>query len=92
VEYYTRTFSEYEEAVLEVLFKRPTGPPISEEEDIIRVDLTQLDIPDTDTHVATPPLGSYGNRVKLDWNRLKDFKDDYDEILLDPNRKVTIKD
>ncbi len=52
-----------------------------------------LDMPDIQDHEPTPKSeSSHGGRISLDWNRLKDADDDYDEILFDPNREITVKD
>jgi len=75
------------------LFTRPAGPPISIEEDIIRVSMHSLSMPDIQDHEPSPKSESlHGGRILLDWDRLKDADDDYDEILFDPNREITVKD
>ncbi len=32
------------------------------------------------------------DRRSLDWDRLRDANDDYDEILFDPNREIFVRD
>jgi hypothetical protein len=84
------SFGAYEEAILKILETRPVGPPISIEEDFLEVRMNSLDMPDIQDHEPTPKGDSFGDRPPLDWNRLYDADDDYDEILFDPNREIKV--
>ena len=75
--------SSQDEAILEILFSRPVGPLKSSLEDFINVRMSNLDMHEIQDR--EPTIVEYvEDRPSLDWNRLKDCNDDYDEILVTP--------
>jgi len=79
----------WDEAILEILFRRPTGPHIRIEEDFIEVKMENLDF--MSESIEEEREQSFVERIpdrpSLDWKRLRDSNDDYDEILIDPTRE-----
>jgi hypothetical protein len=71
--------------------KPPSGPPIRPEEDFITVDMDNLDFMDEEIKSSGTIVESVDERP-LDWKRLYDADDDYDEILFDPNREIVVRD
>ncbi len=48
-------------------------------------------MPDVQDHEPTI-VERVGDRPALDWKRLYDANDDYDEILFDANREIVVRD
>lgn len=79
------------EAMLELLFTRPAGPPLRIEEDFLTVRMDRLTRSGAilDIEASSESLNDVPNRQQsLDWDRLRDANDDYDEILVTPNGKL----
>jgi len=71
------------------VFKIPAGPQNDPEYDFIKVPLDNLDfmnesVLSSDSTIVSSEIVEANS---LDINRLKDANDDYDEILVDPDRK-----
>ena len=50
--------------------------------------MTNLDFLSEEIELEEPMIVEYvGDRPSLDWDRLRDANDDYDSILVDPNRE-----
>ncbi len=80
------TLAKFDEALLEVIFKRPSGPLLNSTEDFIEVRMTRLTMPEAQEHDPTI-VQHVSDRPSLDWDRLRDCNDDYDCILFDPNQE-----
>ncbi len=73
-----------DEAILEILFRKPAGPPIRIEEDFIEVSMDNLDFMSEDIGYHEPSIVVEEDMHPLDWDRLRDANDDYDSILIKP--------
>ena len=78
------TSSIFDVAVLEILFKRPSGPIMMSIEDFIHVPMDSLSFLSQTIEQDEPTIVVKEDRHPLDWNRLRDSNDDYDEILITP--------
>jgi hypothetical protein len=86
------SFAKCEEAILEILFTRPpSGPQIRPEEDFIEVRMDNLDFLEDEILSRGTIVESIDERP-IDFKRLYDADDDYDEILFDPNREIVVRD
>ncbi len=74
------------------MFSRPLSrPPIRPEEDFIDVRMTNLDFMDDEIKERGTEIVPVEERP-IDWKRMYDADDDYDEILFDPNREIVVRD
>jgi hypothetical protein len=87
-----RISSVFDVAVLEVLFIRPDGPLMRSIEDFIHVPMENLDFLSQSIVQDESNIVVDEDRRSLDWDRLRDANDDYDEILFDPNREIFVRD
>ncbi len=87
-----RPISTYDVAVLGVLFIRPAGLLMTSIEDFIRVPMDSLSFLSQNNEQDESGIVVEKDRRSLDWNRLRDANDDYDEILFDPNREIVVRD
>ena len=85
------TSSIYDVGVLVILFKRPAGPLIMSIEDLITVPLDSLSFLSQNIE-ANHTIVIEEDSHPLDWDRLRDANDDYDEILLYPEREIVLKE
>jgi len=62
-------------------------------EDFIEVDMENLSfLSDTVEVEPTIVVEEENNRLSLDWNRLRNSRDDYDEILVYADREIVLED
>jgi hypothetical protein len=84
--------STFDVAVLEVLFFRPNGSLMTTITDFINVPMENLDFLSHSIVQDESGIVVEEDRRSLDWNRMLDSNDDYDEILFDPNREIVARD
>ena len=82
------SFSEQGDAILEILFLRPSAPLLRSIENLIDVRMTRLTM--TEVQSRDPTFVESVEKMPLDWDRLRDCDDSYASILVDPNQEFKL--
>ena len=84
----------FDVAVLEVIFERPAGPPMVSVKEFISERMDSVSFLEEDIILSSgeKSVSVEKDNNQLNWNRLLDTYDDYDEILFNEQKKIVLKD
>jgi len=88
-----QTIVAYDVAIMSVLFKRPAGYLAISVEEFVKEPIKSVSflneevIVEVDERVVIEVADD-----ELDWNRLRDTRDDYESLLVSPEREIIYKD